>query len=807
MFSGMGAGTMRLGVMVALSNKAAMLKLSQMEKRVGRFGNVLRKMSTTFVTGGAAIAGGLALSVKAAGDFEQALANTNSVANATGAEFAQMRALALNMGKTTTTSATTAASAMYSLASSGQKAGEIMSTLPGIIKLSSATAHELGSTTETVVATLKGYGMEATETGRVTNTFAAAIGASMANMDRLSQSMTYVAPIAKAAGVSFEETVAALSMLYDRGMQGSMAGTALRRVLQSIVDPTDELRARLIEAGVAEGQLTPGMASLGEIMDAVAASGIDLGEVFQDFGARGAVAATTMIQEGSAGLNKMQANFKDTTALSRMYATQTNTLNAQLKILWNTLQAVAIQVGEKLMPFIRRIVEHIKRWADRIANLNPKTIEMAAKIAAVASVGLILVGVIGKLSAVLGAATGPIGLILLALTGLVAAYQWAGNTLNEYHEHLREGRVEEAKAMEGKARFAATIKALFSAGFWKALGKDIVNWAKLMGATFVALATTAAQQFGKIKDIINPKNWFKKDFWSGLASDFGKGLQENLAELATRWKIDLPFDREGTISNVAQYIQDALTEGSDVAKELGVGLGEKIGSGIIEGATTALGEWQGPPLPPDAVLEPGQMLGPSLEEWEEWKSRMESLREYANETAASGLATTERLTQGLLVTEGKYFKAMKKVFAQFLKDTLMGVVRQKAQELLAAKIVAVGEALMKGTLNWAALAAIPGILAAYGAAVAALGSIKSFHSGGVPYEEIIKVRPRREAVIDLPSAQRGGFGASYLPAAAGAGVSVTIQTGDVHVRTDADIDRIAQQLGGHILDHLATHGV
>lgn len=795
------AGALRLGVIIALNNKLAMAKLGQMEKRVGRFGGALKKMSAGFAVGGAVIAGGLAVSVKAAADFEQALANTNSVANATGEELRKMKQLAFDMAKTTTASATESANAMYSLASAGQKAGEIMQTLPGIIKLSTATAFDLGTTTTTVVSTLKQFKLQTADTGRVTNVFAAAIGSSMANMEKLSTSMSYVGPVANAAGMSLEDTTAALSLLYDAGLDGSMAGTALRRVLQSMIDPTDNLRKRLLDAGVSVGNLTPGMSTLGETLDAVKASGIDLTDVFADFGARGATAALTLIDEGSAGLGKMTQSITGTDTVTSMLAKQMATLHAQLTIAKNTLQVFAIRLGEKLMPLLKKGVEWVKNMADKLGTLSSRSIEMIAKIAGITAVTFVLVSAVGKLSAVLGAATGPIGLIILAIGGLVMAFQWAGKTLGTYHDLLREGKTEEAEAMRGKAKFAAFMRGLFTGAFWKAVWKDLKEGAKLMAAVFVALVRTGVESMKRLKDVLNPKNWFKKDFWAGLKDDMLGKFQESLKAVVEEWEIDIP---EGGKSFTDAYLNALMDPTTEAAKALGLSAGEGFGEGFQEAVVESMGEWQGPPMPPAAALPEGPMLGPSEEEWAAWKSRYEELQEFAQTTADKAIAVGDEFGAELMKKETKWLKTMGKMTKAFLVDTLKDIVAQKAKQALASKVVAVGEALMKGVLDIKSLAMIPVILSAYAATVAGLGKIRSFHTGGVPYESIVKVRPRREGVVDLPTAQRGGFGAGYMALAGagvgGAGIGPTVHV-EIHMRDvkmvdpEADAEVMAKKLG------------
>ena len=57
------------------------------------------------------------------------------------------------------------------------------------------------------------------------------------DIEKWQTSMTKVAPIAKAAGFSIEDTAAIMSKLADSGIEASIAGTSLRNILLKMQDP------------------------------------------------------------------------------------------------------------------------------------------------------------------------------------------------------------------------------------------------------------------------------------------------------------------------------------------------------------------------------------------------------------------------------------------------------------------------------------------------------------------------------------------------------------------------------------------
>ena len=147
-----------------------------------------------------------------------------------------------------------------------------------------------------------------------------------------------------------------------------------------------------------------------------------------------------------------------------------NNLSGQLQILKSQLEEVAIQIGDALMPTIKKIVEKIQDWVQKFSDLDEGTKEMIVKIGlVVAAIGpLLAVGgqitsgigsimsLVGKLFNVLAAH--PLGAIAIAIGAVVAAgLAWAKWTeaqaqaefgLNEEQKKLIETIFDERKAFD-----------------------------------------------------------------------------------------------------------------------------------------------------------------------------------------------------------------------------------------------------------------------------------------------------------------------------------------------------------------------
>ena len=176
--------------------------------------------------------------LKMAGDFEKGMNKVAALSGTTGQTFTDLRDQAKELGATTKFSASQAADAMGFLAMAGFEAEEIMGAMPATLSLAAAANLELGESADVVSNILTGYGMTADETAGAVDVLTKAFTSNNTNLTQLGGAMKFVGPVAKSAGVAFEETAAAIGLLGNAGIQGEMAGTALRGAIVRMLSPT-----------------------------------------------------------------------------------------------------------------------------------------------------------------------------------------------------------------------------------------------------------------------------------------------------------------------------------------------------------------------------------------------------------------------------------------------------------------------------------------------------------------------------------------------------------------------------------------
>ena len=212
-------------------------------------------MAKQFVKGAAAI--GLAVtafravskavadSIKTFTSFEFQMAKVRAVAGASNAEFIKLTNTAQELGRTTFFTATQVGELQTNFAKLGFTTTEILAAQEATLQLATATGSDLARSAIVAGSAVRGFGLNATETQRVVDVMSVAFTSSALDIEKFQTSMTKVAPIASAAGISIESTSAIMGTLTDAGIEASIAGTSLRNIFLKMQNPASDLSKHL----------------------------------------------------------------------------------------------------------------------------------------------------------------------------------------------------------------------------------------------------------------------------------------------------------------------------------------------------------------------------------------------------------------------------------------------------------------------------------------------------------------------------------------------------------------------------------
>jgi hypothetical protein len=314
----------------------------------------------------APIAGMGAIAVNTFQAFELQMSKVKAVSGATAEEFQALEEDAKRLGASTIFSASQVAELQTEFAKLGFTAKEITQVTEATLALAQATDSDLARAAGVAGATLRGFGLDANETTRVTDVMAKSFSSSALDMEKFADSMKYVAPIANAAGVSIEETTSLLAVLANAGISGSQAGTSLRRILSELGSETGTTAEKIAK---------------------LAARGISMENAMDDVG-RSAQSALLVLQKNVDTIPTLTTEFENAEgAAKEMASIMDNTTSGAMKGLASAFEGLMISIGEIIavafVPFVKMLTSALQTLNEAPGIVKVVAVSIAGLVAAI----------------------------------------------------------------------------------------------------------------------------------------------------------------------------------------------------------------------------------------------------------------------------------------------------------------------------------------------------------------------------------------------------------------------------------------
>lgn len=429
--------------------------LSTAKKQLADFGSAMSSMGTQMATAGAVGLMPFAASAKTFADFDDQMRQVGAVSQASGEQLASLTEKAKALGASTSFTALEVAGLMAELGRAGFDPSQIENMTGAVLDLARASKTDAVVSSGIMAATIRQFGLEAGDATRVADVLTKTANATFNSVEQLGEALKYAGPVARDLGMSLEQTLAVLGGLGNVGIQGEMAGTALRRLgILAATEGGKIKEAFGVETTDAAGNLRPMADVLREIVQA--ANALPSGErvkILDDiFGKQGITGAGAV---GRAGVD-IKSLEKDLTG-DKVKGTAAGTakamdagLGGSFRILTSAVEGVAITLGSALAPELIRITEAATGAATGIIEFvkaNGETLVTIAKVAAgvvaagaaflavglgasflasaiggFLAIGSAMSAVVGGIVTVLAAIASPIGVAVLAVVALVDAF-------------------------------------------------------------------------------------------------------------------------------------------------------------------------------------------------------------------------------------------------------------------------------------------------------------------------------------------------------------------------------------------------
>jgi len=365
----MATNTEKIVVQIQVKGQRSLDKLDGKTKKatksVGGLNKSIAKMAAGVFAAAAAfraISSVIGSSIKTFKDFEFQMAKVKAISGATSDDFLKLSKSAEDLGRTTFFTATQVAELQTNYAKLGFTTKEILNAQEATLSLATATGEDLGRAAIVAGSAVRGFGLDASETQRVVDVMAVSFTNSAMDLEKWQTSMTKVAPIAKSAGFSIEDTAAMMSKLTDSGIEASIAGTSMRNILLAMQDPSSDLTKSFGKTIHSYDELVPAM-------NKFVKEGGSMAEVMQVVEKRQAASFEQLISNTGATLALRDAMVSSSGAAKEMAYIVGDTLEGAFKRLVSAWQGLMINftesvVGEGLQAFVDGVADMVNVVSD-----------------------------------------------------------------------------------------------------------------------------------------------------------------------------------------------------------------------------------------------------------------------------------------------------------------------------------------------------------------------------------------------------------------------------------------------------------
>ncbi|HCI6795764.1 TPA: phage tail tape measure protein [Klebsiella quasipneumoniae subsp. quasipneumoniae] len=344
------------------------------------------------------------------------------------AEMMALRKQARQLGDNTAASADDAAGAQIIIAKAGGDAAAIQAATPVTLNMALANRRTMEENAQLLLGTKNAFQLSNDRVAHIGDVLSATMNKSAADFQGLSDALTYLAPVAKAAGVSLEEAAAMTGVLHDNNITGSMAGTGSSAVVSRLQAPTGKAWAALKELGVktadSKGNMRPIFTILKEIQASFKKNKLgtsQTGEYLKTiFGEEALKSSNALLDAAASGkLDKLTAAFKTSDGKTEeLVKVMQDNLGGDFKEFQSAYEAVGTDLFDQQESSLRKLVQTATGYVLKLDKWIQRNKELAQTLGAITAVALGVVGMIGAIGLIAWPVITGVNAIIAAATAL-----------------------------------------------------------------------------------------------------------------------------------------------------------------------------------------------------------------------------------------------------------------------------------------------------------------------------------------------------------------------------------------------------
>lgn len=388
----------------------------------------------------AGVAAGVGI-LKPGYDFAQKNSELQAVLGVekTSPEMEALRKQARQLGDNTAASADDAAGAQIIIAKAGGDSAAIQAATPVTLNMALANQRTMEENAALLMGMRSAFQLSNDKVAHIGDVLSSTMNKTAADFNGLSDALTYVAPVAKNAGISIEETAAMAGALHDAKITGSMAGTGSRAVISRLQAPVGQAKTALGELGVkntdAKGNMRPLFTLLKEMQASFTRNKLGTAQQAEYmkviFGEEASSAAAVLMTDAMTGkLDRLTATFKASDGkTAELVKVMQDNLGGDFKEFQSAYEAVGTDLFDQQESSLRKLTQTTTKYVLKLDHWIVQNKGLAQTLLKVGGVALAVIGMVGAIGLVAWPVIAGINGIIAAVGLLGTAFTVAGSAI------------------------------------------------------------------------------------------------------------------------------------------------------------------------------------------------------------------------------------------------------------------------------------------------------------------------------------------------------------------------------------------
>ena len=355
---------------------------AQFNERWSQTLGLSRQVGQGMTVAGVAIVGAFGLATRSAVQFNKGLTEVSTLVDTTKVKMSELKDGINDIAMSTGQNVQALTRGMYQAISAGVAPEKVVEFMRVSAKAAVAGVTDTETAVNGITNVINAFGLKTEDATRISDAMFTAAKQGKTTFGELSQSMFHVAPAAAAAGVSMEETMAAISALTASGTPTSVATRQIRAALVGLMRPSADISKAFKAQGFASAEAAIKAKGLKFALDVIQkASGGSSSKLTELLGSVEAVnAAQVLAGKGAAKFaGDIQAQANATGAAAEAFKKMDQTMAPEK--MRETFDVLVRGLGDAVLPLLndalKVVTPLVKAFADFVQTPVGKALALA----------------------------------------------------------------------------------------------------------------------------------------------------------------------------------------------------------------------------------------------------------------------------------------------------------------------------------------------------------------------------------------------------------------------------------------------